>query len=175
MYAIVKKTTNDVMNDFHHSESTTASYLNNLLRVAVMNYGGEPTDYQLVSLPDDMATTIKNGLCRKLLFDGQQLHMWVGPRYTIDGSTITVHKGWVQGQRELFEDDVTDFTDLGNTDDIHFKLELYRAGETISVILFTRAEDEDYDTISDKTLISLVVEGIVHAETQLVEEASCQS
>ena len=122
-------------------------YLKRRQRTA-KQFGGVASDYSIVYLPEEI-TLQEYYSARYITYDGIELTLMLGDAYTVVGSVITCHPGWVKGNERLLTEDVTDWSSEVLTEPVYFELWYARNNSTqeISVQLLTRQEDEEFSAL----------------------------
>lgn len=141
------------------------AYKQNRIASIVNQYGGLFGDYECVEIPEGEEATAAT--CRLIEYDGSTLTYVTDPLVSISGSILTISRGWVQGNYTLDIDDKTDFSTLGNTEDIYFKFCFYRSGTTVSVVLFTRQEHQDFGENPSGIFCGNICEGVIHDDQSI--------
>ncbi len=134
------------------------------------NAGVNPDTHGIVHVPPGQETQALTA--RDITYDGENLTFDANPVYSIVGSVVTVHPGWVVKDYRLVAEDVTDFSSLVLTESLYFKLVFAQslATEDISVMLLTRLENEGFGAFpaSQKELWT-IVEGRVNLDLSITE------
>lgn len=133
-------------------------------------FGGVPEDYRTIDVPPEQEADFKSA--RDMTVSGDVLTIDTRPLYYIEGSVITVTKGWVKLAHKLAEDDITDFSSEILTEPLYFRLVVAQNTQTenISVQLLTRAEDEEFSPLpSPLVLIRIICQGRVNIDNSITE------
>lgn len=141
------------------------TYKQNRIASIVNQYGGLFGEYECLKVPEEEESIAAT--CRIIEYDGETLSYVTDPLVSVSGSVLTVSRGWVKGNYTLDTDDVTDFSTLGNTEDVYFKLCFYRSGATVSVVLFTRLEHQDFGENPTGIFCGDVCQGIIHDDQSI--------
>lgn len=141
------------------------TYKQNRIASIVNQYGGLFGEYECLEVPEGEEATAAT--CRLIEYDGESLSYVTDPLVSVNGSILTVSRGWVKGNYVLIADDGTDFSTLGNTEDVYFKLCFYRSGPTVSVVLFTRFEHQDFGENPTGIFCGDICQGIIHDDQSI--------
>ena len=173
MKLIVRKIDNEVMPFRQSGDQKTEAFNQKLLLQASTTYGGVATDYECVTVPPGEEMNVIPA--RYITYNENTFTYDLRPRFQINGSgsQITVNSGWVKGIHRLLTDDITDFSTLGNTEDMYFVLRFYQHTGTLAIsvelFLWTEDEDPDYDLLvtESKMPLQIICEGIIDTNQQI--------
>jgi hypothetical protein len=150
-------------------EAERQKYYQNRLNGAVKSFGGSHEDYEIVDVPKKEKLAFMKA--NYIEFDGTTFTYYLGPRYVIDGTKVTVSAPqWVRGTDVLSEPDETDFSSL--TEDTNFAIEIWqdKVSQQLSVEIFLWGSLEDQGQGPEgKEKRKTMCRGIYHADTKKIE------
>jgi hypothetical protein len=144
-------------------------YIDKRINAIIRMYGGIREDYKLIDVPDeDMQKVFQ---ARYIRYENGELKYDEGPLFEIIDKSIQINPGWVRGNERIIYTDITDFSDLGNTEPLDFKFCFYRINSTQGIIIkgFWKKFDESWGPEPEgHTFVSEICRGII-TESQEIQ------